>query len=239
LASYVERNLLPGETIDHRSRVSWVAALGTGIVELIVAFAVFVAGQMSTLQEMTLRDAVASINPKKPPQLPAQHPGWWSISIGEVVAWVSLAVLVFALASLVRGWIFRMTAEYAVTDQRVIGKYGLVSQESIDVRIAAITGVTTSNTLPGRIFGYGTVWVNAAGTRDQLVAMNHPKAFESAVYHRLSKATAASPFDAYAGPVLQSQAAPGAAPYSGACTRCGSAPGPGARFCPGCGNAIS
>jgi uncharacterized membrane protein YdbT with pleckstrin-like domain len=238
LASYVERNLLPGETIDHRSRVSWVAALGTGMVEMIVAFAVFVAGQMSKLQEMTLRDAVASINPKKPPQLPAQHPGWWSISIGEVVAWVALAVLVFALASLIRGWIFRMTAEYAVTDQRVIGKYGLVSQESIDVRISAITGVTTSNTLPGRIFGYGTVWVNAAGTRDQLVAMTHPKAFESAVYNRLSKATAASPSDAYGAPMPQFQAAPGTAPHSAACSHCGSAAGLGARFCSGCGNPI-
>jgi uncharacterized membrane protein YdbT with pleckstrin-like domain len=238
LASYVERNLVPGETIDHRSRVAWVAALGTGVVELIVAFALFVAGNTSKLQAMTLKDALASINPKKTPQLPAQHPGWWSIALGQVVVWVALAVLVFALASLVRGWIFRMTAEYAVTDQRVIGKYGLVSQESIDVRIAAITGVTTSNTLPGRIFGYGTVWVNAAGTRDQLVAMNHPKAFESAVYNRLSKATAASPSAAYAAPLFQSQVVPGTAPYSGPCSHCGSAAAPGARFCPGCGNPV-
>jgi hypothetical protein len=42
------------------------------------------------------------------------------------------------------------------------------------------------NTVLGRVFGYGTVVVEAAGAKTPLRAIQNPQAFVSAVYARLS-----------------------------------------------------
>jgi hypothetical protein len=242
VSSYVERNLVPGETVGYRARVAWAPVLYPGVTQLIAAFVLFLIGSIAKLQNMKLQDIWASISAgtarstTPSPHPAANHLGAWTI--GDVVEWIAFIVFIIAIVSLVRGWIFRATAEYAVTDQRVIGKYGLIGQQSVDIRMAAITGVKTSNTLLGRIFGYGTVWVNSAGGSDYLVLMKDPRAFETAVYASLKSGTAAYPPDAGMAPTFQPQTAPGVSANSRACPRCHLEPGAGARFCPQCGYAL-
>jgi Bacterial PH domain/Protein of unknown function (DUF2510) len=102
-------------------------------------------------------------------------------------------LLIFAIALAISGWIRVETSEYAVTDRRVIGKYGWLGSQSVDVLLTKVTGVVVANTVLGRVFGYGTVVVDAAGVSRGLVAMQNPQAFVSAVYKRLdSSPTAAS-----------------------------------------------
>lgn len=98
---------------------------------------------------------------------------------------VGTGILVVTLVAVVRAVILVATSEYVVTDRRVIGKYGLIQRQSVDVMMTAISGVTTANGVFGRIFGYGTVWVNGNGTRRALVGVHNPGAFSQAVYARL------------------------------------------------------
>jgi hypothetical protein len=153
--TYVDRNLQPGETVDYVDHVSWVFALREAVA--LSAIAVF----MAFLATRPTLD-------------------------GSAAAWLLPALpLVPAVVMGIRGWILVRTSEYAVTSRRVIGKYGWLSTQSVDVLLTKVTGVVVVNTALGRVFGYGTVAVDAAGVSRQLVAMHDPQAFVSAVYKRL------------------------------------------------------
>ncbi len=143
-----------------------------------------------------------------------------------------------AIASLISGVIRRSTSEYVVTDRRVIGKYGVIRQTSVDVLMTAVAGANVSNTVLGRVFGYGDVWVNGTGTRQRLRDLNAPKAFQSAVHERLEasrllKGTAAYTLDVRLAPDGH-QEPPMADPEPA-----GARPPVGARFCRQCGTAVS
>jgi len=148
----------------------------------------------------------------------------------------------------VRGILFKMFSEYAVTDRRVIGKYGVIRPESVDVLLTSVSGVSTSFTAIGRIFGYGSVWINGSGTRSLLAGMSRPKAFEDAVHERLEdsrflKGTAAytlnvqpAPPEGPSQPTSQTATVPAAPAVSSSfCGQCGGAIAEGAQFCRGCG----
>ena len=156
---------------------------------------------------------------------------------------------IIAIASLVEGFMFRKTSEYAVTDRRVIAKYGWIRHRSVDVLMTHISGVSVSMTTLGRIFGYGTVWVNGAGTRSSLLSLGRPRAFQSAVHHRLDesrllKGTAAYTLDVrVASHEGQHSAVPSPASGVGTasatarfCRQCGNKLSPSGPFCEGCGS---
>jgi uncharacterized membrane protein YdbT with pleckstrin-like domain len=110
-----------------------------------------------------------------------------------------------ALFGLVRAYVFLKNAEYAVTDRRVIGKYGFIKRSAVDVLIAQVSGVTITQSIPGRIFGFGRVWILASGARRELIYVKDPLKFQKAVYARLEesrllKGTAAYTLDVRMAP---------------------------------------
>jgi hypothetical protein len=218
--------------------MSWVAALYGGFVGLVFAFVVLLGASVIAANHTgeSWYNKLIAASAKN------QTGGISHISYGTVIGWLPLISLVFffaAILSLVRGAIFRQTAEYAVTDQRVIGKYGLVNQQSVNVMLAAISGVSTSNTLLGRMFGYGTVEVEGPGISEQLVNIKNPRDFERAVYNsRQLAGTGANPLGARTAPPVQPGTAPMVAENYRRCARCGRELGPDARFCAGCGTPV-
>jgi uncharacterized membrane protein YdbT with pleckstrin-like domain len=99
---------------------------------------------------------------------------------------LAVILLLIAIMLAIGGWVTVQTSEYAVTNRRVIGKYGWLAKESATVLLTKVTGVVVVNTVLGRVFGYGTVVVEAAGAKTPLRAIQNPQAFVSAVYARLS-----------------------------------------------------
>lgn len=68
-----------------------------------------------------------------------------------------------ALWLLVRSVVYRMTTEFAVTDRRVLIKTGFVARYAYEVSLRRVEGVHVSQTVLGRMLGYGTVMVNGVG----------------------------------------------------------------------------
>jgi len=176
-----------------------------------------------------------------------QSRGYGPPTANPALSVAGLLVLLVAVASLVRGLIFRRTAEYAVTDRRVIGKYGAVRQQSVDLLMTAISGASTSKSVLGRMFGYGNVWVNASGASRELKDVADPHAFQTAVYERLERSRLLKGPAAYTLGVRvvdESQRLsaaplqPGTAAAAAFCSRCGSQLPTGSRFCPRCGSSI-
>ncbi len=222
MSGYVERNLHPGETIAYRGHVSWVAALRRGVIIIIVAFVV---------------EGLAGGN---------------SQSGSSALSALTGFLFIVAILSLISGVISRTTSEYAVTDRRVIAKYGVISQRSVDVLMTAVAGATVSTTALGRVFGYGDVWVNGTGSRQRLKDLKAPKAFQSAVHERLEssrllKGTAAytldvrlAPDDRREPPIADPQPTGARTAPAGArfCRQCGTAVSAAGAFCEQCGSSL-
>jgi len=51
----------------------------------------------------------------------------------------------------------------AVTDKRVIAKFGVLSRHVVDISNTKVEGVTYQQGLVGRILGYGSVLVRGTG----------------------------------------------------------------------------
>lgn len=60
-------------------------------------------------------------------------------------------------------WVFLMSTEYAATDRRVVMKSGLIRRRAFDVRLAQIETVSISQSMRGRLLGYGRVRITATG----------------------------------------------------------------------------
>ena len=169
------------------------------------------------------------------------------------VSLVITLLFIYGIATLIGGVLFRNWSEYAVTDRRVIGKYGVIRQTSVDVMLTALAGVTVSNTAIGRVFGYGDVWVNGSGTKQRLRDMKSPKPFQSAVHERLEasrllKGTAAytldvrlAPDDRREPPIADPQLAGTRTDTAGArfCRQCGIAVRATGAFCEQCGSSLA
>ncbi len=76
----------------------------------------------------------------------------------------------------------RATSEFAVTNRRVIIKVGLVSRKTVELKLDKVESIGVEQTIPGRIFGYGTIVVRGTGgTNEPFRAIARPLEFRRAV----------------------------------------------------------
>jgi uncharacterized membrane protein YdbT with pleckstrin-like domain len=88
-----------------------------------------------------------------------------------------VGVLIIA-AALVR----RSSTELAVTNRRVIAKFGLVARSTVEMNLAKIESVRVEQTVMGRLLGYGSIIVTGTGsTMDPIRFIANPIAFRQAI----------------------------------------------------------
>jgi uncharacterized membrane protein YdbT with pleckstrin-like domain len=81
----------------------------------------------------------------------------------EVRLLVTLAGLAVAGLWMIVGWVRWSSTSLTVTDHRVVLESGILSRESKVIPLDRIQDVSTRQSLSGRLFGYGTVEIDAAG----------------------------------------------------------------------------
>ena len=95
--------------------------------------------------------------------------------IGLIFAVLGAIVLVIAL-------IRRNSTELAVTNRRVIAKFGFIKRSTIELNLAKVESIRVEQSVAGRIFGYGSVIVTGTGaTMDPILYVADPIAFRQAV----------------------------------------------------------
>jgi uncharacterized membrane protein YdbT with pleckstrin-like domain len=84
---------------------------------------------------------------------------------GSEFVWRGISLVCFAAASLsaARAWFKRWTTEIAVTDRRIIYKRGFIRRHTIEMNMDKVESVDVSQSLLGRVFGYGDVLVRGTG----------------------------------------------------------------------------
>ena len=82
-------------------------------------------------------------------------------------------------------WLKRFGTEIAVTDRRVIYKTGLVQRDTTEINMAKIESVDVSQSILGRVFGFGTLTIRGTGeTIEALRNIASPLQFRNAIMAR-------------------------------------------------------
>lgn len=97
----------------------------------------------------------------------AAHPSLWPRWLPILLGVVGIAA--FGAGLLILGWIwleYRAT-ELTITNKRIIAKSGIFTHTSMEVRLDKVETVRVSQSLAGRLLGFGTVIIAGTGG-DQL-----------------------------------------------------------------------
>ena len=87
----------------------------------------------------------------------------WSLSPLIIIGLILLAAWGLGLLFLIVAAVRYFTTELAITNKRVIAKFGLVSRSTIEINLQKIESIQVNQGILGRIFNYGSIVVSGAG----------------------------------------------------------------------------
>ena len=86
------------------------------------------------------------------------------------------------VALLGAAFVRRRSSEYAVTNKRVIVKVGVMQTRSVELLLGKVEGITVTQGLMGRLFGYGEIVITGSGgTKEPFDGIQAPFDFRRAV----------------------------------------------------------
>lgn len=78
--------------------------------------------------------------------------------------------------------------ELAITNKRVIAKFGFISRNTIEMNLDKVESVQVEQSILGRIFNYGSIIVSGAGNpKAPIPGISHPVVFRSRVFELQEK----------------------------------------------------
>jgi len=166
---YVDRNLVPGETLLYRTRHHWLVLMGPffGGLLLLVPGIALMAEAIATRDSAGLAVGSATISPK--------------VMVVSGVVLVVAAVIIFSY-----GVAKRNATEMAVTNRRVLIKTGMTSRRTLDLMLSRVESIGVEETAAGRVLGYGSVVVRGTGgTPEPFLMIAHPQEFRRAVQEQI------------------------------------------------------
>jgi uncharacterized membrane protein YdbT with pleckstrin-like domain len=166
---YVDRNLVPGETLLYRTRHHWLVLLGPMFVGLLmlVPGVALLAEAIATEDSAGLVVGSATISP-------------------QMMAIAGAVLLAAAISTFSYGVAKRNATEMAVTNRRVLIKTGLTSRRTLDLMLSRVESIGVQESTAGRVLGYGSVIVRGTGgTPESFLMIAHPQEFRRAVQEQI------------------------------------------------------
>jgi uncharacterized membrane protein YdbT with pleckstrin-like domain len=163
--SYVDKNLVPGETVIYETRLHWIVMLGHLVVGCLL---------LGVPGVVLLTYALS-------------HTSMNNIDLRLMEAG-GVALLVCGLVVILIGAARRNATEMAVTNRRVVIKTGLMNRKTIEMLLNKVESIEVSETAVGRMLGYGTiVMIGTGGTSEPFHKMAHPLEFRSHVQQQIEQ----------------------------------------------------
>jgi uncharacterized membrane protein YdbT with pleckstrin-like domain len=88
---------------------------------------------------------------------------WWS-QFGLVLLGIVTLVVVIGLFFLIAAWIKVRSTEIAITNRRVIAKFGFIKRHTVEINLDKVEALKVEQGFLGRILNYGTIFISGAGT---------------------------------------------------------------------------
>jgi len=90
------------------------------------------------------------------------HVSWWS-QVGFVILGIVLAVVVIGLVFLAIAWIRIHSTELAITNKRVIAKFGFIKRDTVEINLSKVEAVRVEQGFWGRFLNFGTILMSGTG----------------------------------------------------------------------------
>ncbi|MGH8100070.1 MAG: PH domain-containing protein [Chthoniobacterales bacterium] len=162
--SYIEKHLIPGETLQYQTQLHWIVMLGHACLG-----AFFEAAGIALL--------VFSWNAKKSGEIHSNS-----------LIWLGIAAFVAGSIIFAVGLLKRNATVMALTNKRVIVKTGLASRRTIEILLSRIESVVLEEPAMGRMLGYGTVIIRGTGgTPETFDNIAHPLEFRAQVQGQIAE----------------------------------------------------
>jgi uncharacterized membrane protein YdbT with pleckstrin-like domain len=104
----------------------------------------------------------------------------WSLSLLLFLGVILLPVgigLIFLLVAYIR----YKTTELAITNKRVIAKFGFISRRTVEININKVESIQVEQGIAGRIFDYGSLIISGAGDpQAPITGISDPMRFRKA-----------------------------------------------------------
>ncbi|MCB9610686.1 MAG: PH domain-containing protein [Planctomycetes bacterium] len=161
---YIKDSLTSGERVAARAHLHWIVfwkpLFWLGVAAGLVAFGNWTGACAGVLERSS--DLSRGLQGFK--ALIDDVAGW---TIGEKwgVAALGASILVLLLSglSLIGAFLFYWSSEFAVTNRRVLCKYGFISRTTIEVLLSKVETIRVKQGVWGRVFDYGTVIITGTG----------------------------------------------------------------------------
>jgi uncharacterized membrane protein YdbT with pleckstrin-like domain len=88
---------------------------------------------------------------------------WWS-QFPLVFLGIVTLVVVIGLVFLAWAWIKVRSTELAITNKRVIAKFGFVKRHTVEINLDKVEALKVEQGLWGRFLNFGTIFISGAGT---------------------------------------------------------------------------
>ncbi len=163
--SYIEKHLIPGETLQYQTKLHWIVMLGH------TCLAVFFAAAGIAL-------LVLSWNAKKGGEIHS-----------NALIWIAIASFVVGSILFAVGLVKRNATIMVLTNKRVIVKTGLASRRTVELLLSRIESVVVEEPAMGRVLGYGSVIIRGTGgTPETFHNISHPLEFRAQVQGQIGDA---------------------------------------------------
>jgi hypothetical protein len=163
--SYVDSNLVPGETVVYQTRLHWIVMFGHLVVGCLL-----LALPGVLLLYYALRQT-----------------GFESSTL-HIMEGGGVALLIGAIVAILMGMVRRNATEMAVTNRRVVIKTGLTSRKTIEMLLNKVESIEVNETTFGRLLGYGAIVViGTGGTTEPFQKIAHPLDFRSQVQQQIER----------------------------------------------------
>jgi Bacterial PH domain/Short C-terminal domain len=161
---YTEGLLADGERIERRAHQHWFVMLANerfGVGAVVLAIVLFV---LRLITNGGAADGFVG-------------------TVWGLLGWVTLLLLVVGVAWLVWGWLRFQNEEYLITNRRIIHAEGVINKKASDSSLEKINDAILTESLFGRIFGFGTLEVQTASESgiENLRMLRDPKDFKKAM----------------------------------------------------------
>jgi hypothetical protein len=163
--SYIDSNLVSGESVIYETRLHWIVMLGNLLVGFFLLALPGLALLIYALRSASLEGS--------------------NMRLAEGAG---AALIIFGIVVILVGMARRSATEMAVTTRRVVIKTGIASRKTIEMMLNKVESIEVSETAMGRFLGYGSIVViGTGGTPEPFHKMAHPLQFRSQVQQQIEK----------------------------------------------------
>ena len=109
------------------------------------------------------------------------HISLWSLSHLILLGLITLPLVGIGLIFWGIAFVRYKTTELAITNRRVIAKFGFVSRRTVELNINKVESIQVDQGVLGRIFNYGTLMIAGTGSSQApIVGISSPMDFRRA-----------------------------------------------------------